>query len=151
MGQPFQGKRTPNKLNAKWLENYRKLLLTGTRPLLAAQALGISSDTFYDWMRVAENHSEETPAPKLVLLFLQITKQSRAEFAARTMAQAVYHVKSTKDALDILRASMPEEFAATTDEGKQDLTVNQIIIGLVNQINARQAAITAPDVLELPE
>ena len=130
----------PTACTPKFLKLYRKMILVGTKPLTAARAAGISDSTYYAWLKEAKENSEEKPAAKLILEFLEITEQSRAEFVAATMAKATCLITSTKDALDVLRASVPEEFAINEGE-RQDLTVNQVIIGIIGEVAIEQRKI----------
>ena len=140
----------PTKCTKQLLRRYELAILTGSKPLTAARTCGISDSTYYAWIREAKENSPENPASGSILEFLEITERARSEFISLTIAKATGSIRSTSDALAVLRAVAPDEFKEQNKD-RQDLTVNQLIVNIVGDVAKRQnAALNAAAADSLP-
>lgn len=130
----------PRKLSKRFLQNFRKLVLGGVPPIHAAKTLGVHRSTFYEWLRMVENAENPDDVHPSLRDLRDIIDQAQSEAIAWAILQAKRHVSSTTDALKYLAKIAPSEFGDQPEQ-KNDVTVNQIIIGIVKEMNERNAAI----------
>lgn len=128
----------PRRISKKFLAAFRKLVLGGVPPLHAAKTLGIHRSTFYEWLRMVENAENPEDVHSSLRDLSDIIDQAQSEAISWAILTAKARVQSTTDALKYLAKIAPAEFGDQPEQ-KTDVTVNQIIIGLVKEMNERNA------------
>lgn len=128
----------PRKISKSFLKGFTKLVLGGVPPAHAARTLGIHRSTFYEWLRMVENAESENDVHPSLRDLRDIIEQAQSEAIAWGLMKAKAEVRSTTDALKWLAKVAPSEFGDQPEQ-KSDVTVNQIIIGLVREMNERNA------------
>lgn len=131
----------PRKLNREWLDNFRRLVSAGVPPLHAAQILNVHASTFYEWLKHAENKNDPNVHESIREL-RDIIETGKSESIAFLILKAREQIKSTGDALRLLEKIAPEEFG-NRQSSNVNITVNQMIIGIVQNMSERQKKIAA--------
>lgn len=120
----------PRKLTRRFLGAFHKLVSKGVPPLHAAQHLGVHRSTFYAWLRMAETADEDPEVHRSIRELRDIIDQAQSEAVVWAIETARDKITTTADALKYLAKIAPAEFGDVPEQ-KQDVTVNQIIIGIV--------------------
>lgn len=128
----------PRKCTKRFLQGFKKLVLGGVPPLHAAQTLGIHRSTFYEWLNLLEKAENPEDIHPSLRDLRDIIDQAQSEAIAWAILTAKEKITSTTDALKYLAKIAPSEFGDLPEQ-KTDITVNQIIIGLVKEMNERNA------------
>jgi hypothetical protein len=130
----------PRRIGKRFLTSFKKLVLGGVPPAHAARTLGIHRSTFYEWLRMVENAQNPDDVHPSLRDLSDIIEQAQSEAIAWGLMKAKAEVRSTTDALKWLAKVAPAEFGDQPEQ-KSDVTVNQIIIGLVREMNERNALV----------
>lgn len=126
----------PRKCTKRFLAGFKKLVLGGVPPIHAAQTLGIHRSTFYEWLNLLEKAEKPEDVHSSLRDLRDIMDQAQSEAISWAILTAKDKVASTSDALKYLAKIAPAEFGDLPEQ-KTDITVNQIIIGLVKEMNER--------------
>jgi len=115
----------------------------GVPPSVAANAMGVGTSTYYEWIARGEGHDANRPMTPLYADFAERVADAEAQSESALVTMAIQKVRTTADAVLLLERRWPARWKRT-----EEVTIN---IRREAEKIARETGLNADDILREAE